>query len=164
MQKVAIITGLYAFLSIGWFLTSCGSNNERKEFAEEQQDAMQQADEAYTDLRQATDTTDLVEAREELSESAQELEKAKKNYIAELQRRQTGLNEKISELDGKVTDPNQPNREKWVEKRQKLVRERDLLQVNLLELQKPMTDERWTTAEQEIKELIAAIDRELADS
>jgi protein-tyrosine-phosphatase len=163
MRKVVIITGLYALLTTGWLVASCGSANEQQNYAEQQQEATQKAAEVHTDIREAEDTAALVEARDELSESVQKLEKAKKNYLTELQRRQTGLNEKISELDVKVTDPQQPNREKWVEKRQKLIRERDRLQVNLLEVQRPMTDERWTTVEQELKDLIATIDHELAD-
>ena len=101
--------------------------------------------------------------RDELADAAKELEAARKGYLTELQARQKALNEKISDLDGKVTDPNQANRDKWVEKRQKLVRERDKLQANLMELQNPMTDTRWVTAEKEIKELMAGIDEELKE-
>jgi hypothetical protein len=165
MKKIVFITAIYAAITMGWLLTSCDSTpkDSQKQYAEEQADAINEADEARMEMLQAEDTSQLADVREDLSEAAQELEAARKSYTTELQTRQKTLNEKISELDGKVTDPKQANRDKWVEKRQKLVRERDQLQANLLELQKPMTDERWTTAEKEIKELIAAIDQELKE-
>lgn len=165
MKKVAIATSLYACITIGWFLTSCDSNKDGKEeYAEEQTDALREADAARTEIISADDTADLAEVRDELADKAKELEVAKKNYMAELQSRQKSLSEKISDLDPKVTDPNQPNREKWVEKRKELVRDRDKIQSNLLELQSPMTDDRFMTAEKEIKELMASIDKTLADN
>ncbi len=165
MKKVAIATALYAFITTGWLLTSCDNTQDGKEeYAEEQADAIDEADAARAELRSADDTSDLADVRDELSDAAQELEAAKKKYMSELQNRQQSLSEKISEIDPKVTDPNQPNREKWVEKRKELVRDRDRLQANLLELQKPMTDDRFVTAEKEIKELMATIDKALADN
>lgn len=165
MKKIVSITAIYAVVTTGWLLISCDSTTKdsQKEYAQEQADAIDEADEARTEIMQAEDTSELADVRDELSDAAKELETARKNYMNELQTRQKALNEKISDLDAKVTDPKQPNRDKWVEKRQKLVRERDRLQANLMELQKPMTDERWVTAEEEIKELMAAIDRELKD-
>lgn len=165
MKKIVFITAIYAAVTIGWVLTSCDSTTKdsQKEYAQEQADAIDEADKARADIRQAEDTSDLADVRDELSDAAKELEAARKSYLTELQTRQKTLNEKISDLDGKVTDPKQANRDKWVEKRQKLVRERDRLQANLMELQKPMTDERWTTAEKEIKELMASIDQELKE-
>lgn len=164
MKKVVFITAIYAFISLGWLLTSCDSTpkDSQKEYVDEQADAHNEADEARTEIQQA-DTSQLTEVRDELADAAKELEAARKNYMTELQTRQKTLNEKISDLDGKVTDPKQANRDKWVEKRQKLVRERDKLQANLMELQRPMTDERWTTAEKEIKDLMATIDEELKE-
>lgn len=163
MKKVVLITAIYAVVTTGWLLTSCESTpkDSQKEYVQEQADAIDEADKARAEIQQTEDTSALIDVRDELSDAAKALEAARKNYMTELQRRQKTLNEKISYLDPKVTDPNQPNRDKWVEKRQKLVRERDKLQANLMELQKPMTDERWTTAEKEIKELMASIDQEL---
>ncbi len=165
MKKVVIATALYACLTTGWLLTSCDNTKDGKEeYAEEQADAIDEADVARSEIRSADDTSDLADVREDLSDTAKELEAAKKNYMIELQNRQKSLSEKISELDPKVTDPNQPNREKWVDKRKELVRDRDKIQANLLELQRPMTDERFVTAKEEIKELMAAIDKALADN
>ncbi|GHB61958.1 hypothetical protein [Persicitalea jodogahamensis] len=164
MKKVVFATALYACLTTGWLLTSCDNNKDGKEeYAEEQADAINEADIARAEIRSADDTSDLADVREDLSEAAQELEAAKKEYMTELQNRQKSLSEKIGELDSKVTDPKQANREKWVEKRKELVQERDQLQANLLELQKPMTNDRFVTAEKEIKELLASIDKSLAD-
>ena len=165
MKKVVIATFLYACITMGWLLTSCDNNKDSKEeYAEEQADALDEADAARAEITNAEDTADLAEVRDELSDKAKELEAAKKDYLAELQNRQKNLSEKISELDPKVTDPNQPNREKWVEKRKQLVSDRDKVQANLLELQNPMTDARFVTAEKEIKELMASIDKTLADN
>ena len=165
MKKVVIATALYACLTTGWLLTSCDNTNDGKEeYAEEQADAINEADAARAELRDADDSEDLAEVKDDLADAAQELEAAKKEYITGLQQRQQSLNEEIGDLDTKVTDPKQANREKWVERRKELVRERDLLRANLLELQKPMTEERWTTAEKEIKELMATIDKQLAEN
>ena len=165
MKKVAIATALYACITIGWLLTSCDNTKDGKEeYAEEQADAIDEADAARAEIRSADDTSDLADVRDELADAAKELETAKKEYVTELQNRQKTLNEKISELDAKVTDPKQPNREKWVEKRKELVRDRDRLQANLLELQRPMTNDRFVTAEQEIKELMASIDKTMAEN
>ena len=164
MKKVLIATALYACIT-GWLLISCDNTKDgREEYAKEQADAIDEADVARADLRSADDSSDLTDVREELSDAARELEAAKREYMTELQNRQKSLSEKISELDTKVTDPNQPNREKWVEKRKGLMRDRTMLQANLLELQNPMTDERFVTAKEEIKELMAAIDKALADN
>ena len=165
MKKVLIATALYACITTGWLLTSCDNTKDgREEYAKEQADAIDEADVARADLRSADDSSDLTDVREELSDAARELEAAKREYMTELQNRQKSLSEKISELDTKVTDPNQPNREKWVEKRKGLMRDRTMLQANLLELQNPMTDERFVTAKEEIKQLMAAIDKALADN
>jgi len=165
MKKVLTVTALSVCITTGWLLTSCDNTKDgREEYAGEQADAIDEADVARADLQSADDTSDLVEVRDELAEAARELEAAKKEYMTELQNRQKSLSEKINELDPKVTDPNQPNREKWVEKRKELVRDRTMLQANLLELQNPMTDERFVTAKEEIKELMAAIDKALADN
>lgn len=164
-KKVVLATAFYACLTTGWLLTSCDNTKDGKEeYAEEQADAIDEADAARAEIRSADDPSDLADLRDDLSETAQELEAAKKEYMTELQNRQGSLSEKISELDTKVTDPNQPNREKWVEKRKELVRDRAKLQVNLLELQNPMTDDRFATAKEEIKELMASIDKALADN
>ena len=165
MKKVVIATALYACITTGWLLTSCDNTKDGKEeYAEEQADAIDEADAARAEIRSADDTSDLADVREELSDAAQELEAAKKEYMTELQNRQKSLNEKIDELGTKVTDPKQANREKWVEKRKELVQERDILQANLLELQKPMTNDSFVTAEKEINELMASIDKSLAEN
>lgn len=165
MKKVFIATAIYACITMGWLLTSCDNNKDSKEqYAEEQADALDEADVARVEIKSAEDTADLAQVRDELADKAKELAVAKKDYMTELQRRQKTLSEKISELDPKVTDPNQPNREKWVEKRKGLVSDRDKVQANLLELQNPMTDERFVTAEKEIKELMASIDKTLTDN
>lgn len=165
MKKVFIATAIYACITMGWLLSSCDNNKDSKEqYAEEQADALDEADVARAEIKTAEDKADLAQVRDELADKAKELAAAKKDYMTELQRRQKTLSEKISELDPKVTDPNQPNREKWVEKRKGLVSDRDKVQANLLELQNPMTDERFVTAEKEIKELMASIDKTLTDN
>ncbi|WP_373515380.1 hypothetical protein [Persicitalea sp.] len=165
MKKVVIATALYACITTGWLLTSCDNTSDGKEeYAEEQADAINEADVARAEIRSADDTSDLADVRDDLTDAAKELEAAKKEYMTELKNRQRTLNEKISELDSKVTDPKQANRDKWVEKRKELVRDRDKLQANLLELQQPMSDDRFVTAEKEIKELMASIDKALTDN
>ncbi len=164
MKKIALATTFYALVTLGWLIIGCETRNDSKqEYAEEQADAIDEADQAVNELQNTTDTSELADVRDDLREELKKLEAAKKDYLVQIQNRQKTLNEKISELDPKVTDPKQPNREKWVERRTKYVRERDQLQASLMELQKPMTNDRWITAESEIKELISAIDRDLQD-
>lgn len=164
LKKIALATTFYALVMMGWLVIGCETKDDSKqEYAEEQVDASKKADKAVNELQSTTDTTKLADVRDDLTDELKKLEAAKKDYLAQIQARQKTLNEKISELDPKVTDPKQPNREKWVERRAKYVRQRDQLQANLMELQKPMTGDRWSTAEAEIKELISSIDLDLQD-
>lgn len=161
MKKVAFITGIYAFIVMGWLLSSCENESQKEEYAEEQAEAMEKADDAYTTLETSNGLTDLTEVRAELEEAAKELAEEKKEYVRTLQDRQKKLNDRISELDKKLTDPMKANQPEWVDKKRKLTRERDQVKAMILDLQNPMTKERWVTAEEEIKTLITTIDEEL---
>jgi chromosome segregation ATPase len=166
MRKVAIVTFIYALITTGWLVTGCssGEESEKDQLAQEQQEAMNEADQAYDKIQNAEGVTDLSEVKEDLSETANELSEARKEYLNALQERLGKLNDRISELDQKLTDPNQANQPKWVSKRRELVRERDNVRANMMDLQKPMSDEQWVTAEEEIKKLLAAIDEQLKES
>jgi uncharacterized phage infection (PIP) family protein YhgE len=165
MRKVVVLPCIYALVSAGLLLTGCGSKeeNEKDQLAQEQQEAMNEADEAYDKIQNADGMTDLSEVKEDLSESMKEISEARKEYLDALQERLGRLNDRINELDKKLTDPNQANQPKWVSKRRELVRERDNVRANMMELQKPMTDKQWVTAEEEIKKLLAAIDEQLKE-
>lgn len=164
LKKIALATTFYAFVTMGWLVMGCETKDDSKqEFAKEQADAMKEADQAVNEIQSTSDTSKLADVRDDLEDELKKLEAAKKDYLAQIQTRQKTLNEKISDLDPKVTDPKQPNRQKWVERRTKYVRQRDQLQASLMELQKPMTGDRWSTAEGELKELISAIDEDLQD-
>lgn len=164
LKKIALATTFYALVTMGWLVIGCETKDDSKqEYAEEQVDASKEADKAEEEIQSTNDTSALADVRDDLTDELKKLEAAKKDYLAQIQTRQKTLNEKISDLDPKVTDPKQPNRQKWVERRTKYVRQRDQLQASLMELQKPMTGDRWSTAEGELKELISAIDEDLQD-
>jgi|GEM_PF-1633773 DNA repair exonuclease SbcCD ATPase subunit len=166
MRKVAIITGIYACITTGWLLISCELNNksQKEEYAEEQAEATKEADKAYTVIETTDGMADRTEVRENLAETVKDLAEEKQQYVNILQDRQKKLNKRIGALDKKLTDPTQANQPQWVEQKRKLARERDRVNPMMLNLQKPMTGEKWVTAEEEIKSLLASINEQLKDN
>lgn len=165
MSKQTLSTLLCTFIVAGWPLIGCDSDQktEKEKLALEQKEAIEVAEQVYDNTVKAVDSTDVSESLA-AADSLEAITKAKREYLYALQECQGKLNEHINELDQKLTDPNQANQPQWVAKRRDLIRERDKVRANMMELQKPMTDERWTTAEQEIKELLSAIDKQLNES
>lgn len=166
MSKLTMSTLLYTFTAAGWLLTACDSNekSDKEKLATQQQEIQKEADQANNKIEQAEVPVDISDSLEDLSKFIEEISIAKKDYLYAFQERQQKLNERISELDTKLTDPNQVNQSQWVSNRRVLIAERDKVRANMMELQKPMTKERWTMAEREIKELLAAIDKQLKES
>lgn len=125
---------------------------------------MDATDESYDKLRNAQGPEDLAEVRNDLKETKQQLAEKQRSYVEKMRDRQEKIQKRLSMMDSKIGSSSGATKEKWIERRTKLMRERDQLQANLLDMQQPMTSEQMVTVEKQINDLLAAIDKELASN
>ncbi|GAB2781179.1 hypothetical protein GCM10027275_25970 [Rhabdobacter roseus] len=163
MKKVAIVTGIYAFITMGWLLASCDSNrrDEGEKLAETEEQAQARTEDAYQQLAEAETKSDVEDIRDDLKKMDEKLTKEQQNYYQRMQKQHQDITRRLEKLNGQIASADATKKQRLTTNRDTLIHEKDLLEANMLEMQKPMNDDEWRTVESKLKQLIAAIDTEL---
>lgn len=165
MRKLTRIIFANLTIAAGVLLVSCnsGSDKDRKELANAEEKALETADEASEEVANTSDTTDMADAKEDLLEANQKLNEKQRDYMASLKKEESKLQERIAKLDDKIKSSDGDAKKRLTAKMDKAVKERDLLQANILEMAKPMEDKRLETVQKEVQQRIVAINKELSE-
>jgi chromosome segregation ATPase len=164
MKRKAIILLSNTLLAAGLLLTACNSSTEkdRKELARAEEEALEKAEEANKLVPQETDSSDMADVKKDLEKASQKLSEKQEKYLASLREKEGKLNDRLKTISEKLRTADGSARKRLTEKQDKLIKERDQLQANILEIQSPLTDQQLETVQKEINVLIAVIDRELS--
>lgn len=140
--------------------TGCsGTDKERKELANAEEDALKKTEEVAK-MNFDTNKENTADLKEDLQKAQEKLSKKQNDYVVVLREREAKLNDKLKDIQTKLRDGKSNKR--LLEKKDRLSKERDLVQANILELHSPVTDQKLETVEKGIQELIVEIDKELA--
>lgn len=159
-MKTKLIQLLPAVMLTGSLLfTGCtGTDKEKKELANAEEDALKKTEEVAK-MNFDTNKENTAELKEDLEKAKEKLSEKQSNYVVALREREAKLNDKLKDIQTKLRDGKSNKR--LLEKKDRLSKERDLVQANILELHSPVTDEKLATVEKGIQELIKEIDKEL---
>jgi hypothetical protein len=162
LTRTVIFNAAFAACAL---LVSCnsGADKDRKELANAEEKALETADEATDKISSTSDTTEMTDAKEDLLEANDKLNEKQQDYLASLKEEEKKLQERISKLDSKIQSSDGDAKKRLTAKKDKAVKERDLLQANILEMAKPMEDKRLETVQKEIQQRIVAINKELSE-
>jgi hypothetical protein len=165
MKKLTRIVFLNAAFAACALLVSCnsGADKDRKELANAEEKALETADEASKEVANTSDTTEMADAKEDLLEANQKLNEKQQDYMASLKKEESKLQERITKLGEKIKTSDGDSKKRLTAKMDKAVKERDLLQANILEMAKPMEDKRLETVQKEVQQRIVAINKELSE-
>ncbi|TDE13370.1 DUF1216 domain-containing protein [Dyadobacter psychrotolerans] len=164
MKRIATIFLSNAILAAGLMLTACNSSTDkdRKELANAEEEALEKAAEANEMVPQETDSSDMADVKKDLEKASQKLSEKQDKYLASLREKEGKLNDRLKTIGEKLSSADGNAKKRLTEKQDKLIKERDQLQANILEIQSPMTDQQLETVQKEINVLIAVIDKELS--
>lgn len=165
MKKLTRIVFANFAIAAGALLVGCnsGADKDRKELANAEEKALETADEASQEIANTSDTTDMAAAKEDLLEANDKLNEKQRDYMASLKKEESSLQERIAKLNDKIKSADGDAKKRLTAKMDKAVKERDLLQANILEMAKPMEDKRLETVQKEIQQRIVAINKELSE-
>lgn len=160
-MKTKLILLIPTILVAGSLLfTSCSkTDKERKELANAEEDALKKTEEVAK-MNFDTNKENTADLKEDLQKAQEKLSEKQNDYVVALREREAKLNDKLKDIQAKLRDGKSNKR--LLEKKDRLSKERDLVQANILELHSPVTDQKLETVEKGIKELIVEIDKELA--
>jgi chromosome segregation ATPase len=164
MKKLTKIVFANFALAAGVLLAGCNSQTEkdRKELANAEEQALETTEEVDKEVADTSDTTKMANAKEDLLEANQKLNEKQQKYLASLKEEEVKLRDRIAKLDTKIQSSDAAAKKRLATKRDKAVKERDLLQANILEMAKPMEDKRLETVQKEVQQRIVAINQELS--
>ncbi|WP_439559120.1 hypothetical protein [Dyadobacter sp.] len=161
MKKTVNVWVLSAMVVMGASLASCNSaEKDRKELANAEEDALKAAEE--TSAMGDTSKEEMADAKEDLLEANAKLNEKQQDYLNSLKEREAKIQERITKLDEKLKSADGNAKQRLTERKDKFTKERDLLQANILEMQKPMEDKRLETVQKEVQQRVVAIDKELS--
>ena len=165
MKKITRIVFVNVAFAACALLVSCnsGADKDRKELANAEEKALETANEASQEVENTSDTTKIADAKEDLLEANQKLNEKQQDYMASLKKEESKLQERITKLSEKIKSSEGDSKKRLTSKMDKAVKERDLLQANILEMAKPMEDKRLETVQKEIQQRIVAINKELSE-
>ena len=165
MKKITRIVFVNVAFAACALLVSCnsGADKDRKELANAEEKALETANEASQEVENTSDTTKIADAKEDLLEANQKLNEKQQDYMASLKKEEFKLQERITKLSEKIKSSEGDSKKRLTSKMDKAVKERDLLQANILEMAKPMEDKRLETVQKEVQQRIVAINKELSE-
>lgn len=165
MKKLTRIIFANFAIAAGALFVGCnsGSDKDRKELANAEEQALETADEASEEIANTSDTSEMEDAKEDLLEANQKLNEKQQKYLASLKKEESELQERVVELDEKIKSADGDAKKRLTVKKDKVTKERDLLQANILEMAKPMEDKRLETVQKEVQQRIVAINKELSE-
>lgn len=163
MKKAISVWMSGTALALAMFVSACNSDAEkdRKELARAEEEAIKTANKATDEVVNGADTNDMIDSKEKLREAEQKLNEKQQNYLISLKKTENKIHERLAKVDEKIKSADGNARKRFEEKRDKLVKERDMLQANILEIQKPMDDDQFQTVQKQVDGLISTIDKEL---
>jgi DNA anti-recombination protein RmuC len=163
MKRILTLFFANAFIIPCLLLTSCNSSTEkdRKELANAEEEALDKAAEANKLVPQEADTKEIEGVKKDLEKASEKLSEKQEKYLASLKQQERRINDRLKAITEKLQSADDNSKKNLTEKLDKLTKERDQLQANILEIQSPMTDQQLETVQKEINLLIAIIDREL---
>lgn len=153
-----------AMILIGSLISGCNSqtDKDRKELANAEEEALETAEKTTEEVSGDSSKKEMSEAKEDLLDANAKLSQKQQEYLTSLKERETKIQERIKKIDEKISSANDNSKKRLTEKKDKFTKERDLLQANILEMQKPMEDKRLETVQKEIQQRVVAIDKELS--
>jgi len=165
MKKITRIVFANFAIAAGALLVGCNSqgDKERKELANAEEKALETAAAADSTVANTSDTSAIASAKEDLLKANEKLNEKQQKYLTSLKKEETSLQDKIAKLDKKIISSDGDAKKRLTTKKDKAIKERDLLQANILELAKPMEDKRLETVQKEVQTRIVAINKELSE-
>jgi paraquat-inducible protein B len=159
-MKTKLIKLIPAVLLTGSLLfTACsGTDKKRRELANAEEDALKKTEE-IAKMNFDTNKENTAELKEDLEKAKEKLSEKQNDYVVALREREAKLNDKLKEIQTKLRAGKSNKR--LLEKKDRLSKERDMVQANILELYSPVSEKELETVEKTIQELIAEIDKEL---
>ena len=164
MKKTVNIIFANVAIAMAALCFSCNSKTEteRKKLANAEEKALETADEASSKIAESSDTTEIEDAKEDLLQVNTDLNEKQRAYMKSLKEEESKLKERITKLNEKIQSADGNAKKRLSAKMDKAVKERDLLQANILEMAKPMEDKRLETVQKEVQQRIVAINKELS--
>jgi DNA anti-recombination protein RmuC len=164
MKKIVNVWLLSGMVLAGSTLVSCNSqaDKDRKELANAEEEALEAAEKTTEQVATDSSKEEMSDAKEELLDANAKLNEKQAEYLKSLKEREKKIQERISKLDEKLKSAEGNSQKRLMEKKDKFTKERDLLQANILEMQKPMEDKRLETVQKEVQQRVVAIDKELS--
>ncbi|CAG5069782.1 hypothetical protein DYBT9623_02519 [Dyadobacter sp. CECT 9623] len=156
------VAGTMILMASMTFSCNSGADKDRKELANAEEEALEAAEKTSEVVSNDTSKEEMSKAKEELLDANAKLNEKQQEYLTSLKERETTIQDRIKKLDEKLQSANDNSKKRLTERRDKFTKERDLLQANILELQKPMEDKRLETVQKEVQQRVVAIDKELS--
>lgn len=161
MKKHILFRMAIPLLAVSISLASCtGTEKQKKELANAEEEALKKANDALS-LTENDSKKEISKVKDDLEKANEKLNEKQTIYLQSLQEKEESVSNRLKSLNERIKSTSGEPSQRLVERRDKLSKERDMLQANIMELKSPMNDQRLETVEKELKVLIAAIDREL---
>ena len=161
MKKHILFRMAIPLLAVSISLASCtGTEKQKKELANAEEEALKKANDALS-LTENDSKKEISKVKDDLEKANEKLNEKQTIYLQSLQEKEESVSNRLKSLNERIKSASGEPSQRLIERRDKLSKERDMLQANIMELKSPMNDQRLETVEKELKVLIAAIDREL---
>lgn len=161
MKKHILFRMAIPLLAVSISLARCtGTEKQKKELANAEEEALKKANDALS-LTENDSKKEISKVKDDLEKANEKLNEKQTIYLQSLQEKEESVSNRLKSLNERIKSASGEPSQRLVERRDKLSKERDMLQANIMELKSPMNDQRLETVEKELKVLIAAIDREL---